>query len=108
MQDNRSLLLSIVIPVFNAENMLNELCRQLTSLIKSLNIKFEIVLVEDFSIDNSWEVIKKLCQQHPYIKGIKLGRNFGQQIAVSAGIASVKGKYVILMDCDLQNLVQMS
>lgn len=103
MQDNRSLLLSIVIPVFNAENMLNELCHQLTSVIKSLNIKFEIVLVEDFSIDNSWEVIKKLCQQHPYIKGIKLGRNFGQQIAVSAGIASVKGKYVILMDCDLQN-----
>lgn len=102
MQDNRYLL-SIVIPVFNAKNMLNELCRQLTSVIKSLNIKLEIVLVDDYSIDNSWKVIKKLCHQYPYIKGIKLGRNFGQQIAVSAGIASVKGNYVILMDCDLQN-----
>lgn len=100
---NSQALLSIAIPVFNAESMLDELCRQLTSAVKSLNVELEIVLVDDYSPDNSWQVIERLCEQYPYVKGVKLSRNFGQQIAVSAGIASATGKYVIVMDCDLQN-----
>ncbi len=96
-------ILSIAIPVFNAESMLDELCRQLTLATKQLNVELEIVLVDDFSPDNSWQVIERLCAEYPYVKGIKLSRNFGQQIAVSAGISSAKGNYVIVMDCDLQN-----
>jgi glycosyltransferase involved in cell wall biosynthesis len=100
---NNQVLLSIAIPVFNAERMLDVLCHRLTSATKQLNIKLEIILVDDCSPDNSWQVIERLCEQYPYIKGVKLSRNFGQQIAVSAGIASATGKYVIVMDCDMQN-----
>lgn len=102
MQDNPPLL-SIAIPVFNAESILDELCRQLISVTESLTVELEIVLVDDYSLDNSWQVIERLCEQHHCIKGVRLSRNFGQQIAVSAGIASTKGHYLIVMDCDLQN-----
>jgi glycosyltransferase involved in cell wall biosynthesis len=95
--------LSIAIPVFNAENILDKLCYQLKSATQHLNVDLEVVLVDDYSPDQSWQVIERLCEQYTYVKGIKLSRNFGQQIAVSAGIASATGKYVIVMDCDLQN-----
>ena len=100
---NSQSFLSIAIPVFNAESMLDELCRQLNSAVKSLNVELEIILVDDYSPDHSWQVIERLCQQYPHVKGVKLSRNFGQQIALSAGIASATGKYLIVMDCDLQN-----
>jgi dolichol-phosphate mannosyltransferase len=102
MQNNLPIL-SIAIPVFNAESMLDELCHQLKYSTQHLNVELEIVLVDDYSPDNSWQVIERLCKQYPYVKGVKLSRNFGQQIAVSSGIASATGKYVIVMDCDLQN-----
>jgi glycosyltransferase involved in cell wall biosynthesis len=95
--------LSVAIPVFNAQNILDELCHRIKSETKHLNLELEVVLVDDYSQDKSWQVIERLCNHYPYIKGLKLSRNFGQQIAVSAGISSASGKYVIVMDCDLQN-----
>jgi glycosyltransferase involved in cell wall biosynthesis len=95
--------LSVAIPVFNAQNILHELCQRIKSTTKHLNLDLEVVLVDDYSQDQSWQVIERLCKQYPYVKGLKLSRNFGQQIAVSAGISSATGKYVIVMDCDLQN-----
>lgn len=96
-------MLSIAIPVFNAEAILGDLCQQLKGATQSLPYELEIILVDDYSPDNSWQAIETLSTQYTYVKGVKLSRNFGQQIAVSAGIASSKGKYVIVMDCDLQN-----
>lgn len=95
--------LSIAIPVFNAEAILGDLCQQLKTATQGLPYELEIILVDDYSPDNSWQAIEALSTQYTYVKGVKLSRNFGQQIAVSAGIASAKGKYVIVMDCDLQN-----
>jgi glycosyltransferase involved in cell wall biosynthesis len=100
---NNQTSLSIAIPVFNAESMLDELCCRLTAAANPLNVELEIILADDNSPDNSWQVIERLCERYPYIKGVKLSRNFGQQIAASAAIASATGKYVIVMDCDLQN-----
>lgn len=100
---NHQPTLSIAIPVFNAEAVLGDLCQQLKAVTQGLPYELEIILVDDYSSDKSWQTIEALSAQYTYVKGVKLSRNFGQQIAVSAGIASAKGKYVIVMDCDLQN-----
>jgi polyisoprenyl-phosphate glycosyltransferase len=100
---NSQPLLSIAIPVFNAESILDDLCYRIISSTQHLNVGIEIIFIEDYSLDKSWQAIEHLCMKYSFIKGIKLSRNFGQQIAVSAGIASATGEYVIVMDCDLQN-----
>jgi glycosyltransferase involved in cell wall biosynthesis len=103
MSKSKDTLLSIAIPVYRADTMLETLCQQLTEVIQNEPYSLEIILIEDYSPDDSWRAILSLCRKYEYIKGVKLSRNFGQQIAVSAGIANAKGKYVIVMDCDLQN-----
>ncbi len=98
--------LSIIIPVYNSEEILDELINQITSEIKS-NInsipKFEIILVNDNSIDKSWEKIKELSKRYKEIKGINLSKNFGQHNALIAGIKNSNGNYLITMDDDLQH-----
>lgn len=98
-------LVSVVIPVYNGANTLDELVQTLSGIFGAMPYRFEILLVEDFSRDESWETIRRLCGSNPSVKGVRLSRNFGQQIAVSAGIAQSSGHFVILMDCDLQHPV---
>lgn len=95
--------ISVVSPVYMAEKIVPELVKRISEVLKSITADFEIILVEDGSPDNSWEVIKKQCNKHAFVKGIKLSRNFGQHYAISAGIAKTKGDTIILMDCDLQD-----
>lgn len=95
--------LSIVIPVFNAEKIIDELISRVDSEIKLLFENYEIILVEDGSIDNSWSCIKKNCSNNKKIKGLKLSRNFGQHNAITAGLQESSGEKVIVMDCDLQH-----
>jgi len=92
--------ISIVIPVFNSEKILPELCKQLNNVLAMH--KSEIILVDDGSKDNSWEVITKLSHDWP-IKGLKLARNFGQDNAIMAGLHQSIGKFVVIMDDDLQH-----
>ena len=96
--------LSIVIPTFQAEETVNILLDRLTKTIDATDLAYEIILVDDGSRDETWNLIKeKTCEYH-FLKGIRLSRNFGQHNAISAGLTYVKGKRVVVMDCDLQDM----
>jgi glycosyltransferase involved in cell wall biosynthesis len=95
--------ISVISPVYKAENILDELVKRITSEIEKITSDYEIILVEDGSPDNSWQKIKENCAKNDKVKGIKLSRNFGQHYAVTAGIENSFGEYLIIMDCDLQD-----
>ncbi|MEM7144559.1 MAG: glycosyltransferase family 2 protein [Verrucomicrobiota bacterium] len=95
--------ISIVVPVYKAEETLDELIRRLTNSLSELTQDFEIVLVEDHGRDRSWEMIAKHAKDDPRIKGIKFCRNFGQHYALTAGLNFAAGAWVVTMDCDLQD-----
>ena len=101
MYDNTSI--SVVIPVYNSEDCLDELTRRLFDVLDNLGKDYEIVLVNDCSRDNSWVKIAKLCRTNNRIKGISLKKNFGQDNAIMAGLNYSTGKSLIIMDDDLQH-----
>jgi polyisoprenyl-phosphate glycosyltransferase len=96
--------LSIVSPVYRAEDLVNELVAEIIKNAASITDSYEIILVEDGSPDSSWNKIDAICQINPIVKGIKLSRNFGQHYAISAGLAHSIGEWVVVMDCDLQDV----
>jgi len=95
--------LSIVSAIYNDANTVKQLVSEFEDELLKLGISYEIVLVNDGSIDNSEREIREVCDKNPLIKGISLSRNYGQQIAVSSGISFAKGKYVLIIDGDLEN-----
>jgi glycosyltransferase involved in cell wall biosynthesis len=95
--------LSIVSPVYKAVKILPELIKQLQFQLLQITVDYEIVLVEDGGQDGSWETIEMISLTDNRVKGIKLSRNFGQHYAITAGIENAKGKWVVVMDCDLQD-----
>ena len=95
--------LSIVIPVFNSEEIISTLVDEISKQIKSYNLKIEIILVNDFSKDLSWEKIKSLNKKYSFVKGINLVNNYGQHNAIMAGLNHCNGNYCILMDDDMQH-----
>jgi polyisoprenyl-phosphate glycosyltransferase len=94
---------SFVIPLFNEEETLNELYTQLSKLFNSLEGETELILVDDGSRDRSLEMLRSLHQKDPRVRYLSLSRNFGHQIALSAGLQFATGKAVIVMDADLQD-----
>lgn len=97
--------LSIVVPVYRSAAILPQLVEQVHDemLKEGLVDRFELLLVNDASPDNSWQVIRSLASTHPFIRGISLRRNFGQHNAIMAGLNHVRGDFVVLMDDDLQH-----
>lgn len=95
--------ISIVSPVYRAENLVDKLVVRTIESVSKITDSFEIILVEDCGPDNSWQKIVENCTKNQKVKGIKLSRNYGQQHAIQAGLDASKGKYVITMDCDLQD-----
>lgn len=93
--------LSIVVPVYNSSSIVSELCSQLVDALSEIDI--EIILVDDGSADTSWQVIKQLAKQIEQVQGFRLARNFGQDNAIMAGLNHSSGRYVIVMDDDLQH-----
>tara|TARA_R110001583_G_scaffold132895_2_gene284818 strand:+ start:5324 stop:6244 length:921 start_codon:yes stop_codon:yes gene_type:complete len=96
--------ISVVSPVYGAPELLEELASRLTTILKELDKNYEIIFVNDGCPKGSWEIIQRLIESFPNIKGINLSRNFGQHRAISAGLANAVGDYVIVMDCDLQDM----
>jgi dolichol-phosphate mannosyltransferase len=94
---------SVVVPVYNGARLVERLVREVVASLDATGEPHELLLIEDGSEDSSWDAIVTAASRSPDVKGFRLSRNFGQQIAVSAGIAKARGKYVIVMDCDLQN-----
>lgn len=95
--------LSVVSPCYGAPTLLRQLVKEITEAVSPLTESYEIVLVEDYSPDNSREIIREICAEDPHVKGIFLSRNFGQQSALNAGYDQAQGNYVVTLDCDLQN-----
>lgn len=97
--------ISIISPVYNAEEIVDELCAQIISAVEGCEAmsSYEIILVDDRSRDNSWLAIKSLSTQNDSIRGIRLSRNFGQHPAITAGLIHSHGDVVVVIDCDLQD-----
>lgn len=95
--------ISIVVPVYQAEDCLDELYRRLKEALESISLDFEILLIEDCGSDNSWQVIERLAAADPRVKGLQFSRNFGQHYGITAGMDFCRGDWVVVMDCDLQD-----
>jgi glycosyltransferase involved in cell wall biosynthesis len=95
--------ISIVIPVYKAEDCLHELYHRLRGSLETLTSDFEILLVEDCGGDRSWEIIVELSRKDPRVRGLQFSRNFGQHYGISAGLDNCNGDWVVVMDCDLQD-----
>ena len=96
--------ISVIVPVYYGEKTLDELTRRVFETTQKLELNLELILVNDASPDTSWEIIKELKKKHTFIVGINLSRNFGQHYAISAGLSEAKGDWVVVMDCDLQDV----
>ena len=96
-------LISIVVPVYNGENSLEELYTSINKTAAANKLEFELILVDDHSPDQSYQEILKLHNQDSRVKGIRLAQNFGQQNAIFCGFNYAVGDYIITMDDDLQH-----
>lgn len=95
--------LSVVVPVYNSEQMLPELIERLKQVLEPLTGALEVILVNDGSKDNSWQVIEKLSEKHRGVLGLNLMRNYGQHNALLAGIIHAQNEWIVTIDDDLQN-----
>jgi len=95
--------LSIIIPFLNEAESLPELHQWILDELKSTNLSFELIFIDDGSSDNSWEEIKKLHQSHSSTYGIRFSKNFGKSQALHAGFAEASGDVVVTLDADLQD-----
>ena len=95
--------LSIVIPVYNSEQTLDELAMRLSRVLPSLSSRYEVVLVNDGSDDQSWPAICRLSRSFSWFRGINLMRNYGQHNALLCGIRAANHEIVVTMDDDLQH-----
>jgi len=94
---------SVVVPVFNEEEVLREFYKRLVSVMDSVKEDYEIIFVNDGSKDKSLETMKEMCSKDKNVKIINFSRNFGHQIAITAGMDYSLGKAVVIIDADLQD-----
>ena len=95
-------IISIVSPVYRAENIVAELIAEIRKAMQDIGVSYEIILVDDRSPDNSWQIMKQFSADTD-VKCIRLSRNFGQHPAIIAGLANAIGEWIVVMDCDLQD-----
>lgn len=102
-RDRPAKSLSIVIPCYNEEEVLEELKNRLTKALFALNIPYEIVLVDDGSKDSTWKIMTDFAKSTPHFKAVRLSRNYGHQTALTCGLDQAAGEVIIIMDADLQD-----
>jgi glycosyltransferase involved in cell wall biosynthesis len=98
-----SVYLSIVVPLYNEEESVEKLVTKILEVGKEFGFSFEIILVDDGSTDKTWEIIERLKNSTPHLKGIKFRGNYGQTSAMVAGFDYASGEIIVTMDGDLQN-----
>jgi len=103
MKNQKKELLSVIVPCFNEEEVIEETYKRLTNVLKENHINYEILFINDGSIDKTLEILTNIAKNDPKIKIISFSRNFGHQSAVSAGIHHCKGDYAVIIDADLQD-----
>jgi glycosyltransferase involved in cell wall biosynthesis len=97
------LAISVVIPLFNEAESLPELYKWISNVMKTNQLSYEVIFVDDGSTDHSWEIITQLRQSNPEVKGIRFGKNYGKSPALQYGFQKACGEVVITMDADLQD-----
>ena len=102
MSDKR-LDISVVVPLYNEQESLLELTSWIDRVAKDNNLSYEIIMVDDGSTDDSWDVVEQLKEQFPAIKGIRFARNYGKSAALYCGFEAAEGEVVFTMDADLQD-----
>ncbi len=95
--------ISIVVPLFNEEESLPELCDWIERVVTENNLSYEVILIDDGSTDESWNVIEKISKGNRHFKGIKFQRNYGKSAALNEGFKAAQGDVVITMDADMQD-----
>ena len=95
--------ISVVVPLYNEEESLPELVEWIDRVVRGEGLSYEVILVDDGSNDNSWQVVESLRGRYPSVKGIKFARNYGKSAALYCGFAEAAGEVVITMDADLQD-----
>jgi dolichol-phosphate mannosyltransferase len=103
MAETSNIEISVVSPVYGAPSLIQPLVERLRASLGQITEDYEIVLVFDCSPDDGWSRITEQCRKDPRVKGICLSRNFGQHYAITAGLRSARGRWVVVMDCDLQD-----
>jgi glycosyltransferase involved in cell wall biosynthesis len=101
--DNTKKSISVICTIYKGSLIIDRLISALVETLQQTPYSLEIILVDDYSPDDSWAKIEEACKKYPFVKGVKLSRNFGQQIAMSSGMSLSTGDYVVIMDGDLQN-----
>jgi glycosyltransferase involved in cell wall biosynthesis len=101
--NNQMLDISVVIPLLNEEDSLVELTEWIRRVMQEHHFSYEIIMIDDGSSDNSWNVIEELSSKYPEIHGIKFFRNYGKAAALHVAFGETKGNVVITMDADLQD-----
>ncbi len=95
--------LSIIIPLYNEDESLPELAEWIIKVVTENNLSYEVIMIDDGSTDNSWEVIEEISTQNKNFKGIKFQRNYGKSAALNEGFKAAQGEVVITMDADMQD-----
>jgi glycosyltransferase involved in cell wall biosynthesis len=95
--------ISVIVPAFNEEESLPELCDWIVRVADTNHLSYEIIFVDDGSSDNTWEIIEALSSNNNQVKGIKFQRNYGKSAALNEGFRAAKGEVVITMDADMQD-----
>ena len=94
---------SVIVPVYNCQNSIKKLINKIIKEVSLFSYSFEIILVDDCSLDKSWNVLKSLREKNKKIKIFKNKKNVGQHPSIYKGIERSKGKNIFIMDCDLQD-----
>lgn len=95
--------LSVVVPLHNEQGQVSRLVETVRDLVTSLPVELELLLIDDGSVDGTWQEISKLATQYPEVKGYRLSRNFGKEAAICAGLENAHGSLFVVMDGDLQH-----
>jgi polyisoprenyl-phosphate glycosyltransferase len=96
-------MLSLVVPAYNEEGALPELLTRVTRVLEALPFDWEVVVVDDGSSDATWDIVEEAARGDERVRGIRLSRNFGHQVALTAGLSATAGDLVVTMDADLQH-----
>lgn len=96
-------MISVISPLYGCKNCLELLCNSVSEAFNETELEWELVLVDDRGKDEPWQLICELAERNRRIRGIRLSRNHGQHLAIWAGLAETQGKWVAVIDCDLQD-----
>ena len=99
-------LLSVILPAHNEAENIPKMARRLAEVLTAAHIRYEVLFVNDGSIDNSWDVIRQTAQAYPQVRGIRFSRAFGKEAALYAGLQAARGNCCVTLDCDLQHPVE--